>query len=251
MAGINQPFNQPFALFFYIMNQTKDIFNALGKAAIETIGGIIPIVGFVDSFYDNLNYIQAERKQKRVTDFVIQLSEDLKELKDSIQEDYVSNDEFLDVFEKASRYIANERTEQKRTFFKNILCKSMISKDCDYDKTERYFRLLDNLSDIELSILAVLENPEEYNKKHGMIIIDPVNSYYQTIWNQADTGGLLTKLLGLKIDDVSEAITVLFSNGLLIENVLQKAIRTNGNTIHVLDNLLTRKGRDFVRFLRA
>lgn len=233
------------------MNQAKDNFYALGKAAIETIGGIIPIVGFVDSFYDNLNHIQAERKRKRISDFVIQLSEDLKELKDSIQEDYVSNDEFLDVFEKASRYIANERTEQKRTFFKNILCKSMISKDCDYDKTERYFRLLDNLSDIELSILAVLNNPEEYNKKHGMIINDPNNSIYQYTLNGVDTGGVLTQLLGLRIEDVSEAITGLFSNGLIVENFLRRTIQTNGNTIHVLDNLLTRKGRDFVRFLRA
>ena len=78
----------------------------------------------------------------------------------------------------------------------------------------------------------------------------PINSAYQTSWNRVTGSGMLTQVLGLTLHDVEDAVTVLFSNGLIVSNVLQRQLETNASGIHVLDNLLTARGRDFVMYLK-
>ena len=172
-------------------------------------------------------------------------------MENRINHDFISKPDFQDVFEEATRYVVQERLEKKRAYFKNILVNSIISTECDYDKTEHSFRLLDNLGNIELEVMAVLDNPEKYNKEHGMIIGDASNSVHMTVWKEVNAMGVLTKLLNLKIHQAEESITVLFSNGLVIENFMGKRLQTNGNPIHVLNNLLTIRGRNFMSFLKG
>lgn len=231
------------------MNNAKDNLIALGKAAIDTIGNVVPIIGFTKSFYENFNSIQAERKQNRVNEFVIDLAKDLKDFEGEVQSEYVSHEDFLDVFEKVSRYIANERYKEKRVLFKNIMYHSLTEKGCNYDKTEKYCRLLENLDALDLEILAILNNPIQYNKDRGMIIPDPVHNAYMSSWNETTGGAVLTSLLNRKDVEVRDNITYLFYNGLILENVMDRRLQSNGNPIHVLDNLLTIKGREFIRFL--
>lgn len=231
------------------MNNAKDNLVALSKAAIDTIGNMVPIIGFTKSFYENVNSIQAERKQDRVNEFVISLAKDLNDLKNEVQAEYVSQEDFLDVFEKVSRYIANERREEKRVFFKNIMYHSLTTVGCDYDKTEKYCRLLENLDPLDLEILAILNNPDQYNKNRGMIIPDPINNAYMSSWTETTGGAVLTDLLNRKDAEIRESVTYLFYNGLVLENIMDRRLQTNGNTIHVLNNLLTIKGRGFVKFL--
>ncbi len=233
------------------MNNAKDIAEAAGKAFIIELTSYLPLGKTAVSIYEEFQSKQIERKLKRLEQFYGSLAATVNAVNDKINEEYVSKDDFLDVFEEATRFVVIERQEQKRQLFKNILANSIVSPVCDYDKTERYFRLLDNLGDLELKVLAVLENPEWYNQSHGMIIKDPINNAYQSSWNTATSMGVLTELLGLKVHQVEEAITVLFSNGLVVENSMGKQIQTNGNSISVLKNLLTTRGRDFVKFLKG
>ena len=233
------------------MNNAKEIVEASGKAFIKDLVRLLPIGSTAVEVYEELQSKQIERKVKRLEEFYANLAATVNGLQDKINQEYVSNDDFLDVFEEATRYVVSERQEEKRVLFKNILANSIISTDCDYDRTERFFRILDNLTEIELRILAVLDKPEAYNRTHGMIIADPVNSYYQSSWQEVTASGVLTQLLGLKIHEVQEAVTVLFSNGLIVDNMLSKRLHTNGNTIHVLDNLLTIRGRSFVKALKG
>lgn len=157
----------------------------------------------------------------------------------------MSTDDFLDVFEEATRYVITERQDLKRQMFKNILANSITSPVCDYDKTERYFRLLNNLGELELKVLAVLANPEEYNKSHGMVIKPGDLTGMITVTSM----GVLTQLLGLKVHEIEDTISVLFTNGLVIENSMGSRLQTNGNPIHVLKNLLTTRGINFVKYL--
>ncbi len=210
-----------------------------------------PVGATAVEVYNELQAKQVQRKIERLEEFYNALDERISAVESQVNKNFINKEDFQDVFEEATRYVVLERQSKKRELFKNILANSIIANECDYDKTERYFRLLDNLSDIELTVLAVLENPEEYNKTHGMVIKDPVDNYYQSGWGSYRADGILTQLLGIKIDDAIETVTVLFSNGLIEEKLLEKRIETNMNPIHVLDNLLTRKGRDFVKFLKG
>lgn len=233
------------------MNNAKEIAEATGKAFIKELTSYLPLGKTAVGIYEELQSKQIERKINRLVEFYSNLANTVNAINDRINKEYVNKDDFLDVFEEATRYVVSERQASKRNLFKNILANSITSSDCDYDKTERYFRLLDNLSDLELRVLAVLDNPEMYNKSHGMIIKDPIHSAFQTSWNRVTGMGVLTQLLGLKVHQVEEAVTVLFSNGLVVENSMGKQLQTNGNTIHVLDNLLTTRGRNFVNYLKA
>ena len=233
------------------MNNAKDIAEATGKAFIKELTSYLPLGKTAVSIYEEFQSKQIERKIKRLEEFCSNLALTVNTNFDKINQEYVSKEDFQDVFEEAIRYAVLERQEQKRILFKNILANSIISAECDYDKTERYFRLLDNLGTIELRILAVLDNPEQYNSDHGMIIKNPFHSAYQTTWESATSMGVLTTLLDLKIHEVEGSISILFSNGLIVEDSMGKRIRTNGNTVQVLKNLLTTRGRDFVKFLKG
>ena len=233
------------------MNNAKDIVEASGKAFIKELTSCLPLGKTAIGIYEELQSKQIQRKIERLEEFYTNLAASVNAVNDKINQEYVNRDDFLDVFEEATRFVVTERQEQKRLLFKNILANSIVNPDCDYDKTEKYFRLLDNLGDLELRVLAVLENPEQYNKNHGMIIKDPINNAYQTTWNTVTSMGVLTQVLGLKVHQVEDAITVLFTNGLTIENSMSHQLNTNGNTIAVLKNLLTARGRDFVKFLKG
>ena len=233
------------------MNNASDVAETSVKAIVKELVKVLPLGGAALAIYDEFQSKQIERKIKRLEEFYTNLSATVNAVKGKINEEFISKDDFLDVFEEATKYVVSERQEEKRQYFKNILVNSITSSDCDYDKTERYFRLLDNLTETELKILAVLDNPEQYNKSHGMPVKDPINNAYQSSWNRVTGSGVLTQVLDLKLHEVEDAITVLFSNGLIVSNVLQRQLETNANGIHVLDNLLTIRGRDFVKYLKV
>lgn len=232
------------------MNNALEIVEAGGIAFVKGLFRLIPVLGGTAvEIYNEFQSKQVERKIKRLESFYKDLSKSLESVADNINQEYISKDDFLDVFEEATQYVVHERQELKRSLFKNILTNSIISSDCDYDKTERYFRLLDNLSEIELAILAVLDNPEQYNSGHGMIIPNPIPNPFQTSWYDATAEGIMTQLLGISIHELEGAISFLISNGLVSDDFKRKRLHTNGNPIHVLDHLLSVRGKGFVKFL--
>ena len=233
-------------------NSTSENSQIVTKSFFKSILGLVPVFGDTAmEIYGELQSKQVERKIMRLEEFYRLLDSKIESVESQVNNEYINKDDFLDVFEEATKYVVLERHKEKRVLFKNILANSITSTDCDYDRTERYFRILDNLSEVELRILSVLDNPEAYNRSHGMIIGDPVNSYYQSSWREVTGSAVLTQLLGLKIHEVQEAVTVLFSYGLIVENILGRRLQTNGNAIHVLDSLLTVSGKNFVKYLKG
>lgn len=231
------------------MNNAKDNLSLIGKGVLKSILGSFPVGATAVAIHNELQAKQVKRKIERLEEFYHSLDEKVNIIEKKINEEFINKEDFQDVFEEATRYVVLERQAKKREYFKNILANSIASSECNYDKTERYFRILDNLSETELDVLAVLEDPTNYNRRNGMIIPEPINNEYQTSWNSSRADGVLTQLLGIPIDDAIEATTVLFSNGLIVENVLDRKIESNSNPVHVLDHLLTKRGRDFVKFL--
>ena len=119
----------------------------------------------------------------------------------------------------------------------------------DFDITERYLRILEQLSLRQILLLQILYNPKEYNDSHGKIIKDPENNLYQTVWLSVTSGQILCKILKCKDYELQSEIGYLYYNGLVTEKMLDKRIETNGNAIRVLDNLLTVMGRRFVQYV--
>lgn len=145
-----------------------------GVVAIKGITAMIPVLGgTLASVWSDIEAIQAKRKHERLEEFYIALKEEIELLKDQITTVYISQPDFLDIFELTARYIINERTEEKRILFRNVFINSITRNDCTYDKTEKYLRILDQMSNLELFILRILSNPVRYNEQQGEIIKDP------------------------------------------------------------------------------
>ena len=97
-----------------------------GAIAIKGIVAAIPTLGStIASVWSDIEALQAKRKQERLEEYFVALHEEVEVLKDKINFTYINQPDFLDIFELTSQYIVNERTEEKRIFFRNILYPSL------------------------------------------------------------------------------------------------------------------------------
>ena len=147
------------------------------KIISETIGKQLlnsnPITGFIVSYVETVKARQAERKLNRCMEMLESLQKDLEESRKSINEEYVKNDDFLDIFEQTVNQVANERNKDKRVYFKNILLNSVLKDSVDYDATEKYMNILSRLEKEDLIILNVLYQPQLANENSGNILKNP------------------------------------------------------------------------------
>lgn len=214
------------------------------------IGGSI-IVNTLKSFQSK----QLARKVERLTVFAQKLYDEVKDLKEIVNTDYFSSPDYLDIFEQTINRITIERTEAKRDGYRRILVNSLCFEQCDYDKTEKYLRLLDRIDILELKILIVLSKPEKANKELGSIIKDPnepVPGYIKlsTSWGPYSAVETLAQLLKVNKAEIDEALYVLELERLVVEDSRFYKVETNGHPIHVLDNMLTSKGKEFLNYIQ-
>ena len=227
------------------MYQEKENILPAMKAIANTIAAYLPLLSFALNFYEEKQSQAAQRKILRLEEFYRILSEE------EINTDYVSKEDFADIFEQTATHIMNERIEEKRRCFQNVFVNSIVADSCSYDKTEKYMRLLVDMSSLELKILSVLNNPANYNEKVGNIIKDPDegNLYIGFSLSSYNHIDILAKLLNESQEEIKDALYYLQSNRMIVEQ--SNAIRThvNGHPIHLLDNNLTPRGKDFVNYV--
>ena len=232
----------------------KDIIEK-GLIAAKGITAMIPVLGgTLTSVWSDIEAVQAKRKFDRLEDFYINLKEELEEVKNQLEVSYISKPDFLDIFELTARYIVNERTEEKRVLFRNIFLNSLIKKDCSYDKTEKYLRILEQMNSLDLLLLRIFSNPARYNEQQGEIIKDP-NWIRPGVRNMVqfsmvyEVSKMLCDLIKVPQDDISESLYFLEGNRLLAEKTGSYRVQTNGHPIHTLEDKLTSKGKDFIAFI--
>lgn len=234
------------------MYQQKDNILPAMKAIAKTASSYVPVINCAINFYEEKRNQETQRKLRRLGAFCISLSESLKRIENKINDDFIRKDEFEDIFEHTANKVMNEYREEKRLCFQNILINSITANLCSSDKTEKYLRLLDNMGWIELKVLGVLNNPSKYNEDRGYIIKNPNDSFnYLGIGLSGQNGvDILTQLLNENKEEIADALYYLENNRLIIKQ--SNAIRTQsgGNPIHVLDDMLTPKGIDFIRFIK-
>lgn len=232
---------------------TETAIEEVGAKMVEIafpIGGSI-LVNTLKSFQSK----QLTRKVERIGVFAQKLYNEVQALKEAVNKDYFSSPDYLDIFEQTINRIAIERTEAKRESYRRILVHSLCESACDYDKTEKYLRLLDRMDVLELKILAVLSKPEKSNKELGDVIKDPnkplpgfVN--LSTSWGPYSALTTLSQLLKENKTDIEEAMYGLEMERLIVDDSRYYKMETNSHPIHVLDNLLTNKGKDFLNYIQ-
>ena len=233
------------------MYQEKDnIFPAM-IAVAKTIASRFPASDFIVKYYEEKKTEIVKRKLNRLEELYNSLLERLTNIEGEINSDYVCKEDFEDIFERTASYIMNERINDKRRCFQNIFINSITASFCSYDKTEKYMRMLDSMGWLELRILGVLNNPSKYNEDEGYIIKDSPNdnSFWGAVLSGKNSMDILAILLKESKEDIMDALYYLENNRLIIKQ--SNAIHTqfSGNSIHILENMLTPKGKEFVAFI--
>lgn len=232
------------------MNNAKNIVIASATGFAKSCIRAVPIFGEVMvNVYEEYAALQTQRKIERLKELYEGLNEEVQNL----NQKYIGQVDFLDVFEETAKYVVNERLEKKRLLYKNIFLHSATISNCSYDKTENYLRLLAQINSLGLDIITILYNPIKFNKKNSMIIADlpPIHSgpgiHYFQKYDFVEQLQLL-----LKVEDKDGIIEELFfleTNRIIYPGAKDRVIGTNNNPVNVLEESLTKKGEDFVSFL--
>lgn len=198
---------------------------------------------------------QVERKISRFIGLVETLQSDFEIIKEKVNEDFVSAPDCQDIFEKMSKLVINERVEEKRVLYKNAYLNSMTATIVDFDALERELRLIEQLSTIEIHLLRLFDNPKQYNRNAGNIIRNPFidengqyrNSYMVDYFMVEQIMRLFPN--NISNEDMVESILFLTQNRIIKEGTVDKRLKTNGDPISIFDDVLTGKGKRFVKQL--
>ena len=181
-------------------------FNTAVKAlisAVPTLGSPISTI---------IGDIQSIRKEKRVLEFINGLREDLHNFSDRVNAEFVSKEDFLDIFEQTARKIVMTRQEAKRTAFRRILSNAILSSDVSYDEVEEFLSLVERFREEHIFLLSILQNPVKYDEETG---------------NRVGKGGgmatSISQIMGQLLPDwtenlILEVATVLENNERLVKN---------------------------------
>ena len=219
----------------------KIIKNEILQSVAKALVAAIPFIG--GSVNSLIGDYQVGRKLSRLQKFYESLQTDYTNLKAKVNEDFISSDDFLDIFEETAKKIVNERTEQKRIAFKNILLNSILSNEVDYDYTEENLRLLERLRNEHILFLNLFYDPRKINiERNG-----PLNEGggFSTTLNQ-----LMAKLLPEWTEEKILDICKDLENERLLSNFVEsyKTMMTDQGIKH-LENKLTIKGMRFYEYI--
>ena len=235
-----------------IGKDTSIILLKAGVAAIPFFGGSL------NSLLSDLQGKQVQEKIQRLESITESIKNDMAFIENNVNLAYTSNPDFADIVMSTMRHIIDERKDQKRIMFKNILLNSMIAEEVDFDKTEKFGSLLAIMGTIELIALAVFYSPEEYNKNNGEPIkhLNPETHGFirmSSVRKRVHIIDVLKELFSkgsYSNDDIIDAVHFLESNRLVIPQLVTATLETDGHPIDILKDRLTPKGKEFATYLK-
>ena len=138
---------------FFMKLTNEFIIETSAKALIS----FIPYVG--GAIGSELSDIQAERKQQRINEFLVQFKNDLDSVGYSINFELLKKDDFLDIFELTLKKVIDERKDTKRFAYRNILINGVILPNSNFDDIEQCIRIMENTTEDNIYLLRVLFDP--------------------------------------------------------------------------------------------
>jgi hypothetical protein len=220
--------------------ETSSASSGIGTA-VKAIASAIPGLG--GPLSSLIGDLQSMRKEARLIEFLEGLKSDIDGLETRVNEDFISNEDFLDIFETTARHIATTRQEDKREAFRHIISNALISSDITYDEAEEFLRLLNKLRPEHIFLLKVLLDSIAFDESTGSRV--GLGGGLTTSINQIMT----TLLTGWPEQDIREVL------GDLEREALAHGLLSRYNTmmtdqgVNHLTGALTRRGKKFCEFL--
>ncbi len=225
---------------FNFMNLNKTEKRFVIEGTVKALLSFIPMVG--GAIGSILNDALQDEKEQKMLELIESLSFELALHKNKINTSFVSNVEFLDLFEKTSRRVIDERIEAKRIAYKNIILHGILSDDSSYYELEEQIRILDQIYADHLELLHFFYSPETYLSKKNMPLIGGyTGSTYGSFLKQTFPSFDLEKLTDLFFDLENLRLIMKMSDELqtMFMNV----------SYNSFNNKLTKRGKLFVEYI--
>lgn len=185
-----------------------------------------------------------KRKQERLLQFVKELGENVEQIGDRLNKDYITTDEFAFAFERTLKGVLENYQQEKLKAFRAALLNTLItSDDVDAETRELYLRLVDDLTHRHIRLLNALIDPAGFDLAQGAVV--------------GEGEGLSTSLMSIlerlfpdyTNAEIDYVVADLDNLGLTsMHQVLQAAITDTG--IHQLEGRLTKFGEGFVSYIK-
>jgi hypothetical protein len=195
-----------------------------------------PFLGALSSLMTD--YIPSSRA-KRMEDFAAQIADDLSQLQDKVNTDYLLTDDFAFLFEKCFRAVAENPQKEKLRAFRGILVNSVLNSNLLEEEKEFFLTLATNLSTLHLRILRFMATPEKYLDAAG-IPKENINGGFGQFFPVA--------MPGVQLDVIKSAFADLYQYGLINTDKGIFGTMTAGKGLELLRGRVTKLGEAFIGF---
>jgi hypothetical protein len=219
------------------MSDKKDLAKADRKEVIlelsAAITSAVPWIGGPVSSV--LNGLGVQRRFERIQGVLEGMTQDLRDFRSDVSENYVKTDDFQELLEKTLRQAAEERNDSKRRLYKDFLVGATKSPGSSFDEQVRFLKTLEQI------------DPDHVRVLHALLA-DPVDAPSIT---GSPRQTLMRRLPGLSADRITELVNgvddLRLTNGLGRRLVVMMTGRGSAD----LRLTLTDFGRKFVESLGA
>jgi len=177
---------------------------SLVTSAVPWIGGPVSNV---------LGGISTGRKIQRAHELLFGLSEDLKDFKSEISEEFVKTEDFEDLLEQTLRRTSEERNEEKRKILKSFLVEAVKNPGEQYDDQLRFLKIQENIYSDHIKVIkALMVAPDQ---SRGGLSGSPSQTLRERIPEMDDNriNDLVQQLNDLRITNLQSLNTMMTASG--------------------------------------
>ena len=142
-----------------------------GELTVEFVGAAlsaIPIAG--GPLAAAANAFLSRRQNRRFSEFLLKLSEDMRAVEDRVNKEVFASDDFPDIveelFSKATEAKRQERLDALRAVFINLVLSDVVS----YDDAEELIALVSELQERHIIMLRILADPVRADRELGNVV---------------------------------------------------------------------------------
>jgi hypothetical protein len=187
------------------------------------------------------SYVIERRKNRRLNQFLLDLSEDLKSLEDKINRDLVRTEDFEDLCEDIFSRASENRQQEKLDSFRNLFVNTMIADNPDYNEAAEIAQLIDSWQPRHIILLRIMGAPLDFDNAMGNPvgegggIYTSINQILQKLfpeWNPDQIDRTWKELNDARVHKTPDTRTMISDHG-----------------IHQLENRLTEYGKKVVDYI--
>jgi hypothetical protein len=129
---------------------------------------VVPVAGGILS--STAMFFLERRKNERLNRFLINLAEDLKQLEERVNSEFVKQEEFRDLTEDIFNKASDTRQQEKLDALRAVFLNSVLSANPKYNDIEEITTLLSNWQSRHIILLKILYDPIAADERRGNVV---------------------------------------------------------------------------------